>query len=103
MKNSFDFSEEVVNCDHNLSMASLNVESLFINTPLEETIKNCVNHLFSINFYSGRLTGKDLYELLKLVTTESFFIVENKVCKQIDGAVMSSPSGPTLANTFLCH
>ena len=40
VKNSFDFAEEVVNHDHNLYMASLDVESFFTNIILEETIKN---------------------------------------------------------------
>ena len=88
VKNSFDFAEEVVNYDHNLYMASLDVESLFTNIPLEETIKNCVNDLFSNNFYSGKLSRKDLYELLKLATTESSFIFDNKLYKQIDGVAM---------------
>ena len=43
VKNSFDFAEEVVKYDHDLYMASLDVELLFTNIPLEETIKNCVN------------------------------------------------------------
>ena len=59
VKNSFDFNEEVVNYDHNLYMASLNVDSLFTNIPLEETIKICVNDLFSNNFYSGKLSRKE--------------------------------------------
>ena len=103
VKNSFDFAEEVVNYDHNLYMASLDVESLFTNIPLEETIKNCVNDLFSNNFYSGKLSRKDLNELLKLATTESSFIFDNKLYKQIDGVAMGSPLGPTLATAFLCH
>ena len=69
MKNYFDFAEEVVNYDHNLYMASLDVELLFTNISLEETIKNCVNNLFSNNFYSGKLSRKYLYDLLKLATT----------------------------------
>ena len=81
-------------------MASLYVESLFTNIPLEETIKNCVNDLFSNNFYSGKLSRKDLYELLKLATTESSFIFDNKLYKQIDGVAMGSPLGPTLFTTF---
>ena len=69
-----------------LYMASLDVESLFTNIPLEETIKNCVNDLFSNNFYSGKLSRKHLYDLLKsllklIATTESSFIFDNKLYK----------------------
>ena len=39
VKNFFDFAKEVVNHDHNLYMAGLDVESLFTDIPLEETIK----------------------------------------------------------------
>ena len=60
MKNSFDFAEEVVSYDYNLYMTSLNVELLFTNISLEETIKICVNDLFSNNFYSGKLSREDL-------------------------------------------
>ena len=88
MKNSFDFAEEVVNYDHNLFIASLDVESLFTNIPLEETIKNCVNVLFSNKFYSGELSREGLCDLLKIVATESSFIFDNKLCKQIDGVAM---------------
>ena len=70
---------------------------------MEETIKNCVNYLFSNNFLSGKLTRKDLHDLLKLAKTESPFIFDNKLYKQIEGIVMGSPLGPTLANAFLCH
>ena len=102
-KNSFDFAEEVVNYNHKLYMASLNVESLFMNIPLEETIKNCVNDLFSNNFYSGKLSRKDLYELLKIATAELFFISDNKLYEQKDGVAMGPPLGPTLAGAFLFH
>ena len=98
-----NFAEEVVNYDNNLYMASLNVESLFTNIPLKETVNNYVNDLFSNNFYSGKLSRKDLNELLKLATIESSFIFDNKLYKQIDGVAMGSPLGPTLANVFLCH
>ena len=102
VKYSFDFAEEVVNYDHNI-MASLDVESLFTNIRLEETIKNYVNDLFSNDFYSRKLSRNDLYDWLKLTTTKSIFIFDNKFYKQIDGAAIGSPLGPTLANAFLCH
>ena len=82
-------------------MASLDIESLFTNIPLEETTKNCVNDLFSSNVYSGKLSRKDLYDLLKVATTESSFIFDNKPYKLIDGK--GSPLGPTQDNAFLCH
>ena len=82
-------------------MASLDVESLFTNIPLEETIKSCVNDLFSNNVYSGKLSRKDLYDLLKVATTESSFIFDNKPYKLIDGK--GSPLSPTQGNAFLCH
>ena len=102
VKTSFDFAEEVVNYDYNLYVARLDVESLFTNIPLEETIKNC-GQLFSTNFYSGKLSRKTLYDLLKIATAESSFIFDIKLYKQIDGVAMGSPLGPTLANAFLCH
>ena len=103
LKNAFKFPEEVDNYDHNLCMTSLDVESLFTNIPLEETIKKWVNDLFSNNFYSGKLSRKDFYKLLKLEATESSFISDNKLYKQIDGFAMGSPLGSTLANAFVCH
>ena len=84
-------------------MASLGVESLFTNIPLEEIIKNCLKDLFSSDFCCGKLGRKDLYHLFKLATTESSFIFDNKLYKQIDGVAMGSPLGPTLATAFLCH
>ena len=49
VKNSLNFDEEVVNYDHKLYMTSLDVDLLFTKIPLEETIKNCTNDLFSNN------------------------------------------------------
>ena len=69
-------------------MASLDVESLFTNIPSKETIKDFVNNIFSNIFCSGKLTRNDVYDLLKLAATESFFIFDNKLCKQIDEVAM---------------
>ena len=88
LKKFFDFAEEVVNYEHNLYMASLDGELLFTNIPLAETIKNCVNDLFSNNVYCGKLSRKDLYQLLKLATSELSFIFDIKLYKEIDGVAM---------------
>ena len=41
---SFSFVEEVANLDANCIMASLEVESLFTNIPIDEIIENCINN-----------------------------------------------------------
>ena len=46
---SFHFAEEISQQDSNLHMASLDVDSLFTNIPLEETIDICVDNLYSDN------------------------------------------------------
>ena len=46
VKNSFQFAEEIYEQDPTLSMGSLDVDSLFTNIPLDETIAICVNQLF---------------------------------------------------------
>ena len=41
VKNSFEFAKEIADQDPGLFMASLDIESLFTNIPLEETISLC--------------------------------------------------------------
>ena len=46
IKDNFAFAKEIAKtyCKH--VMATLDVESLLTNIPLEETIENCINDLF---------------------------------------------------------
>ena len=46
VKDSFHFAEKIVDQQHDLFMGSLDVDSLFTNIPLEETIEICTNELF---------------------------------------------------------
>ena len=43
---SFHFAEEIVDQQHDIFMGSLDVDSLFTNIPLGETIEICTNELF---------------------------------------------------------
>ena len=72
VKDSFTFAKEAINFDHNLFMASLDVESLFTNFPVAEAIKNAADYLFSSNMYQGKPSKSELYYLLKLAMSESF-------------------------------
>ena len=49
IKDSFSFAEELLNYDSNLVMASFDVESLFTNIPLQETIDLCVERFLMIS------------------------------------------------------
>ena len=69
-------------------MASLDVESLFTNTPLNETIKNCVSDLHNKKFYNGKLSKRDLFKLQETATSESSFIFDYLFYKQVAGVAI---------------
>ena len=46
VNDSFHFAEEIVDQQPDFFMGSLDVDSLFTNIPLEETIEICTNELF---------------------------------------------------------
>ena len=85
------------------SKSSLDVDSLFTNITLEETIENCANELFKESEMPEGLSKTEFKELLFLATKDSHFIFDGTLYKQIDGVAMGSPVGPTLANAFLVY
>ena len=46
VKDSFNFATEIVEQDSRNFMSRLDIDSLFTNIPLEETIEICTNNLF---------------------------------------------------------
>ena len=101
VKDSFSFAKEITKYDSYLFMASLDVESLFTNIPLKETINNVVSDLHNKSLYNGKPNKSDLFKLLKRATSESSFILDFLLYKQIDGVAISPPLGRTLSNAFL--
>ena len=81
----------------------LDVESLFTNIPLKETLNNCVSDLHNKNLYNEKLNKSDLFKLLETATSESSFVFDFLLYKQIDRVAMGSLLGPSLANAILCH
>ena len=84
-------------------MASFDVESLFTNIPLQETIDLCVDLLFNNKPNIDKFTKTDFHELLTVTLSESLILFNNEYYKQIDGVAMGSPLGPTFANIFLSY
>ena len=102
IKNSFSFAEELLSFDSNLVMASFDVESLFTNIPLKETIDLRVDILFYDRTNIDGITKYYFHYLLTICMSESLVLFDREYYKQIDGVAMGSPLGPTFANIFLC-
>ena len=79
VKNSFAFAEEIVEQDSEFFMGSLDVDSLFTNIPLEETIDICTNTLFENTEKVEGLSKIEFKELLSLATKESYFSFNGKL------------------------
>ena len=103
VKDSFQFAEEICEQDPTLTMGTLDVESLFTNIPLDETIDICINQLFENTDTVEGFKKSELKQLLCLATKESYFIFNGLLYKQIDGVAMGSPLGTSLANAFLSY
>ena len=102
LKDTFEFSRDILNQNPNLFMASLDVDSLFTNIPLDETINIIIEKLFSVNETVHNLNKDQFKCLLTFATKESYFLFDGELYQQVDGVAMVSPLGPTLANSFLC-
>ena len=98
--NSFSFGSEVSKFNSKNLMASLDVESLFTNIPLEETIDNIINDLLLTTDKVHNFEKEELKQLLTLAAYESFFLFDGEYYAQINGVAMGSPLGPTLDNAF---
>ena len=103
VKDSFHFTEEICKQDLSLSMGSLDVDSLFTNIPLDETIDICITQLFENTDTVEGFTKSELKQLLCLATKESYFIFNDLLYKHTDGVAMGSSLGPSLANAFLSY
>ena len=107
VKDSFTFVDEILTQNSNLYMASLDsldVDALFTNIPLDETIDICLKKLFETpDTVVKGISKNDFCDLLNLATKESFFTFNNKFYIQVDGVAMGSPLVPIMANIFLSH
>ena len=85
IQDSFTFAEEIRKQDKQYIMASLDVNSLFTNIPLEETIKICTDELFK-DKNTKKINGlakTQIRELLTLATKQSLFIFNENFYTQI--------------------
>ena len=102
--NSFIFCQKisaVQNAD-NLFMTSFDVENLFTNIPLHETITICLDYLFPDDSSNVLGLSRKLFKtLLELSDLNSFFLFNSKLFRQTECLGMGLPLGPTFANIFM--
>ena len=104
VKDSFSFTKELLQRDdQDVYMASVDVESLFTNVPVKETIQIILDKLFCGQQFVNGLCKADMRSLLEIASLESFFVFNGAIYEQMDGVAMGSPIGPVFANIFLAH
>ena len=99
VKDSFTFVDEILTQKSDLYMASLYVDALFTDIPLDETIDIFLKKTFKTP--DTLVKGIPKNDFRGLLNLESFFTFNNKFYIQVDGVAMGSPLVPTLASIFL--
>ena len=83
-------------------MASFDVQSLFTNVPLKETLEIVLNSLFRNSTTIHCLDKQNFKELLNISTKGIIFLFNGIYYKEVDDVAMGSPLDSTLGNTFMC-
>ncbi|XP_042875590.1 uncharacterized protein LOC122255522 [Penaeus japonicus] len=102
---SVNFVNEIkhLRVDDTTAMASFDVESLFTNVPLKETIKIIFDYTSEESLSKFGLNKKQFESLVNIATKDSVFTFGNHSYTQADGVAMGSHIGPTHANAVLYH
>ena len=104
LKDSFDFVNRISKFDaKNIYIVSFDVESLFTNIPIDETINIAIDLCFGKEKKFYNFSKIQFKKLLEICTKESHFEFKGNYFNQIDGVAMGSPLAPTLANIFMHH
>ena len=103
---TFSFVQDILKLNFNsdnITMASLDIKSLFTNIPIDETINIILDQLFSTNNLFHGFTRIQFKDLLNLTVKNCYFTFNGHYYNQIEGISMGSPLGPLFANIFLSH
>ena len=103
VNDSFSFCKEIKNQDSSLFMTSFDIQSLFTDIPLDETINICVDRAFQNKRKVKGLLKRHFKQLLTLAVKSSCFVFNDIYYKQIDGVAIGSPLGLTFANLFFVY
>ena len=86
----------------NKVMASLDVESLFTNVPLNKVI-DTISDYGATNSIKVGIPLVDLCKLISICTKNIQFLFNGRYYHRIEGVAMGSSLGPVLADIFMAH
>ena len=103
LKSSTEFLQAIAAAPTEGVMASLDVESLFTNVPVAETIDLLLDRIYrDDNTPRLNIPESSLHRLLQICTKEAPFRDQRgNLWKQIDGVAMGSSLGVLFANTYM--
>ena len=82
-------------------LVSFDIESLYTNVPLQETIAIAADKVYSNNDTPTPPFSKEVFIKLLTLANTGIFSFNDTLYKQIDGLAMGNPLAPSLANLFL--
>ena len=105
IKSSTEFIDILHSTNSTGIIASLDVESLFTNVPIDPTIDIIIQHVYHHpTMTAPKIPPNILRELLSICTKESpFRSPAGGLYLQIEGVAMGSPLGPTFAGFYMGH
>ena len=89
--------------DENQVMVSFDVQSLFINVPIEGAVRATLWKLESDLSFPNHttLTAAQIADLLNFVLRSTYFQYDGAIYEQRDGAAMGSPVSAVIVNLYM--
>ena len=106
VKNSSEFYKSIISLNSSNTtgfMVSYDINSLYTNVPVSETVNILCNNIFSSQQFFHGFDVESFKQLLQLTVSNTYFIFNKCLFKQLDGLAMGNPLAPALANVFLCN
>lgn len=105
VRSTYDFITLLNGSGATGKLASLDVESLFTNVPVHETIDIIINNVYNHpTLPAPKIPSETLRELLVVCTTKTpFQHINGDLYVQSEGVSMGSCLGPTFADYYMCH
>jgi hypothetical protein len=106
VESTFEFIQIAKTIENPKLLASLDVESLFTNVPVLETVNIILENVYNHpDLPPPRQISKVIMKKLLIICTTKtpFRSPDGQLYQQINGVSMGTPLGPTFANYYMCN